>query len=294
MSEPLVWLQAVRRIFEGGLVVALDGVDLAVQRGEFVAITGPSGSGKSTLLNLIGAMDLPDQGSVHVDGIHVTDRKSMERVRAAKIGYVFQMHNLIPVLSAADNVEIPLIPQKVGRRQRRRKAEELLTSVGLGDRCDSNVRVLSGGERQRVAIARALAHDPPLLLADEPTGNLDSHTGHEVMDLIHHLRKQTNAALILVTHNEELCVGADRHLRMQDGKLSCRVRSPERIGERWKGLVADPGSPRCSVCCWRVSATCTPGACAGRASSSSRSRSRWSPGCCCSRSGRLRRGTSSR
>ncbi|MHC4940545.1 MAG: ABC transporter ATP-binding protein [Planctomycetota bacterium] len=220
MSEPLVWLQAVRRIFEGGLVVALDGVDLAVQRGEFVAITGPSGSGKSTLLNLIGAMDLPDEGSVHVDGIHVTDRKSMERVRAAKIGYVFQMHNLIPVLSAADNVEIPLIPQKVGRKQRRRRAEELLASVGLGDRCDSNVRVLSGGERQRVAIARALAHDPPLLLADEPTGNLDSHTGHEVMDLIHHLRKQTNAALILVTHNEELCVGADRHLRMQDGKLS--------------------------------------------------------------------------
>jgi len=220
MSDALVRLEQVRRAYEGGRVVALDRVDLAVGRGEFVAITGPSGSGKSTLLNMIGAMDLPDEGEVFVDDIRVIDRKSMERVRAEKIGYVFQMHNLIPVLSAADNVEIPLIPQKVGRKERRRRAESLLTSVGLGDRCDTNVRVLSGGERQRVAIARALAHDPPLLLADEPTGNLDSHTGNEVMALIHRLRAETGAALILVTHNEELCAGADRHLRMQDGILS--------------------------------------------------------------------------
>jgi putative ABC transport system ATP-binding protein len=165
-------------------------------------------------------MDLPDDGEVFVDDIRVIDRRSMERVRAEKIGYVFQMHNLIPVLSAADNVEIPLIPQKVRRKERRRRAESLLASVGLGDRCDTNVRVLSGGERQRVAIARALAHDPPLLLADEPTGNLDSHTGNEVMALIHRLRAETGAALILVTHNEELCAGADRHLRMQDGLLN--------------------------------------------------------------------------
>jgi len=219
MSEPLLELRGVRRAFEQGRVVALDGVDLAVSRGEFLAITGPSGSGKSTLLNLVGAMDLPDEGTVEVDGIRVVDRRSMERVRMEKIGYVFQMHNLIPVLSAAENVEIPLIPQRVGRRERRRKAEELLGLVGLGRRCDSNVRVLSGGERQRVAIARALAHDPPLLLADEPTGNLDSHTGHEVMELMHRLRKETGAALILVTHNEELCTRADRHLRMQDGRL---------------------------------------------------------------------------
>ena len=220
MSDALIRLAGVRRVFEEGRVVALAGVDLEVRPGEFVSVTGPSGSGKSTLLNLIGAMDLPDEGEVWVGGIHVVDRRSMERVRSEKIGYVFQMHNLIPVLSAADNVEIPLIPQRVGRRERRRKAEALLTSVGLGDRCDTNVRVLSGGERQRVAIARALAHDPPLLLADEPTGNLDSHTGHEVMDLIHRLRAETGAALILVTHNEELCEGADRHLRMQDGHLS--------------------------------------------------------------------------
>jgi len=220
MSEALLELKGVRRAFEGGRVVALDGVDLAVSRGEFLAITGPSGSGKSTLLNLIGAMDLPDEGTVTLDGIRVVDRRSMERVRLEKIGFVFQMHNLIPVLSAAENVEIPLIPLKVGRAARRRKAEELLARVGLGDRCDTNVRVLSGGERQRVAIARALAHDPPLLLADEPTGNLDSATGSEVMALIHEMRTATGAALILVTHNEELCVDSDRHVCLQDGRLA--------------------------------------------------------------------------
>ena len=218
MSDVLVRLDRVRRVFEDGRVVALDHIDLSVARGEFVAVTGASGSGKSTLLNLIGAMDLPDEGTVTIDGIRVVDRVSMERVRAEKIGFIFQMHNLIPVLSAADNVEIPLIPQKVARRTRRRRAVELLSLVGLGSRLDTNVRVLSGGERQRVAIARALAHDPPLLLADEPTGNLDSHTGHEVMDLMHRLRAETGAAMILVTHNEELCGGADRHLVMHDGR----------------------------------------------------------------------------
>ncbi|MEM8882714.1 MAG: ABC transporter ATP-binding protein [Planctomycetota bacterium] len=219
MSEPIVKLQGVRRVFEGGRVVAVDGIDLTVQPGEFIAITGHSGSGKSTLLNLIGAMDLPSEGTVHVGGIHVTDRRSMERVRSEKIGFVFQMHNLIPVLNAAHNVEVPLIPMRMSSRDRRKKAEELLELVGLGDRSESNVRVLSGGERQRVAIARALAHDPPLLLADEPTGNLDSHTGDEVMALMHRVRAETNAALILVTHNEDLCATADRHLRMQDGHL---------------------------------------------------------------------------
>jgi len=220
MSEPLVRLSGVRRVFENGRVVALDHVDLAIARGEFVAITGPSGSGKSTLLNMLGAMDLPSVGSVHIDGIAVVDRASMDRVRSEKIGFVFQMHNLIPVLSAADNVEIPLVPKKVSGRDRRRRAEELLEQVGLGDRCDTNVRVLSGGERQRVAIARAMITEPPLLLADEPTGNLDSHTGEGVMALLHDLRTRTGAALVLVTHNEELCGEADRHLRMFDGVLS--------------------------------------------------------------------------
>jgi ABC-type lipoprotein export system ATPase subunit len=218
MSDAIVDLRGVRRVFEDGRVVALDSVDLVVSAGEFVVITGPSGSGKSTLLNMIGAMDLPDEGEVIVGGVPVVDRKSMERVRSEKIGYVFQMHNLIPVLSASDNVEIPLIPLKVPRRVRRKRADELLGLVGLGDRCRTNVRLLSGGERQRVAIARALAHNPPLLLADEPTGNLDSHTGEEVMALMHRLRAESGAALVLVTHNEDLCEGADRHLHLQDGQ----------------------------------------------------------------------------
>ena len=144
----------------------------------------------------------------------------MDRVRSEKIGFVFQMHNLIPVLSAANNVEIPLVPRKVSSAERRRRAEHLLEQVGLGDRCDTNVRVLSGGERQRIAIARAMVTEPPLLLADEPTGNLDSHTGEDVMALIHELRARTGSALVLVTHNEALCDGADRHLRMVDGVLS--------------------------------------------------------------------------
>ena len=220
MSDPLVRLAGVRRSFENGAVVALDHVDLEIARGEFVAITGQSGSGKSTLLNMLGAMDLPSLGTVNIDGIDVVDRRSMERVRSEKIGFVFQMHNLIPVLSAVNNVEIPLVPKPVSGRERRRRAEELLQQVGLGDRCGADVRVLSGGERQRVAIARAMVTEPPLLLADEPTGNLDSHTGDEVMALIHSLRERTGAALVLVTHNEALCQGADRHLRMFDGILT--------------------------------------------------------------------------
>jgi putative ABC transport system ATP-binding protein len=220
MSEPLVRFAGVTRTFEQGRIVALDHLDLEIARGEFVAVTGPSGSGKTTFLNLMGAMDLPSDGTVVVDGIEVRDRASMERVRAEKIGFIFQMHNLIPVLSAAENVEIPLIPRPIGRRARRARAMELLGLVGLAARADTNVRVLSGGERQRVSIARAIANEPPLLLADEPTGNLDRRTGFEVMDAIHDLRKRTGAALVLVTHDEEICQGADRHLRMLDGKVS--------------------------------------------------------------------------
>ncbi len=219
MSEPLVEFRGVTRAFEKGRVVALDDVSLRIGRGEFVAVTGPSGSGKTTLLNLMGAMDLPDQGEILVDGIAVVDTKTMEDVRARKIGFVFQMHNLIPVLGAADNVEIPLIPRMRSRRARRARALELLGHVGLADRADTNVRVLSGGERQRIAVARAMANEPPLLLADEPTGNLDSKTGHEVMDVLHELRQRTGAALVLVTHNLEMCLGCDRRIELHDGRL---------------------------------------------------------------------------
>jgi ABC-type lipoprotein export system ATPase subunit len=220
MNEALVEFRGVTRTFENGRVVALDHVDLRIERAEFVAVTGPSGSGKTTLLNLMGAMDLPDEGEILVDGIAIVDRKTMEDVRAHKIGFVFQRHNLIPVLGAADNVEIPLIPWMRSRRERRARALELLGHVGLAERADSNVRVLSGGERQRIAIARAMANEPPLLLADEPTGNLDSRTGHEVMGVLHELRRRTGAALVLVTHNLEMCEGCDRRIELHDGRIA--------------------------------------------------------------------------
>jgi len=220
MSEPIVELRHVRRVFEGGRVVALDGVDLSIGRGEFVAVTGPSGSGKTTLLNLMGAMDLPDAGEVIFEGRRIDSRDAMERVRAERIGFVFQRHNLIPVLRAAENVEVPLVPRVRSRQERRRRALELLAAVGLRDRADADVRGLSGGERQRIAIARAVVHEPALLLADEPTGNLDSKTGHEVMELLHSLRHRTGAALVLVTHNLEICEGADRHVTIHDGRIA--------------------------------------------------------------------------
>ncbi len=218
MSEPLVEIRGVQRSFESGRVQALRGVDLEIGRGEFVSVTGPSGSGKSTLLNLIGAMDLPNEGDIVVDGVRLVDDRSMERVRAEKIGFVFQRFNLLPTLNAVENVEIPL----VGRngKSRRERALALLDLVGLKERARSGVRVLSGGEQQRVAIARAMIHEPMLILADEPTGNLDSKTGHEVMDVLHAMRRRTGATLVLVTHNLEICEGADRHFELLDGRLA--------------------------------------------------------------------------
>ncbi len=222
MSSPLVVFEGVRRTFEQGRVVALDGIDLHIEAGEFVAVTGPSGSGKSTLLNLMGAMDLASSGTVTIAEQRLTDRRSMETVRRDQIGFVFQMHNLVPVLTAAENIALPMLPRRLPAAERRARCLSLLEQVGLRERADSNVRGLSGGERQRVAIARAMIHEPPLLLADEPTGNLDSKTGTAVMELIHAMRRRSGSALVLVTHNEELCAGCDRWLHLVDGRLSNR------------------------------------------------------------------------
>jgi len=220
MSDPAIRLVRVTRSFDDGRVQALRGVDLEIARGEFVAVMGPSGSGKSTLLNLIGAMDVPTSGEVWLDGVRLELARHLDEVRAAKVGFIFQMHNLIPVLTAEQNVEIPLIPGRLSRAERLKRSRLLLEQVGLGHRAGANVRKLSGGERQRVAIARALANEPPILLADEPTGNLDSATGREVMSLLHEVRRRIGATLVLVTHNEEICEGADRRLRMHDGRLA--------------------------------------------------------------------------
>jgi ABC-type lipoprotein export system ATPase subunit len=187
MSGAEVVVDRVAKSFEGGRIRALEEISLRLEPGELVALTGPSGSGKSTLLNLIGALDGADAGSILIDGRNLRQQDATE-YRAATVGFVFQAHNLIPVLTASENVQVAMIGHGIGRAERRRRAEELLAEVGLARRVQAHPPVLSGGERQRVAIARALANDPRLLLADEPTGALDSETGEQILSLLLGLR----------------------------------------------------------------------------------------------------------
>ncbi len=203
----------------GDEVRALDGVDLVVRRGEFVAIVGPSGSGKSTLLNMIGALDLPTQGEVIIDGTPLTEVRDLDRFRSRTVGFVFQTHNLIPTLTARENVEVPMFETGLSAGKRRARAAELLALVGLGDRLDSLPNQLSGGQRQRVAIARALANHPAIVLADEPTGNLDSKTTAEILDLLTELNRSQGTTLIVVTHNSQVARAARRIVTLRDGKI---------------------------------------------------------------------------
>jgi putative ABC transport system ATP-binding protein len=214
-----VVLEGVSKTFENGRIGALSGVSMRLEAGDFVALTGPSGSGKSTLLNLIGALDRPDAGSIQVGGQELS-RLDAAEYRAATVGFVFQFHNLIPTLSAAENVQIPMIGRGLGRRERERRAEGLLDEVGLAGRTGASPTTLSGGERQRVAIARALANEPRLLLADEPTGALDSETGAQIVGLLLTLRDQRGMTVLLVTNDASVSQTADRVLRLRDGKLA--------------------------------------------------------------------------
>ena len=204
---------------DGAEVRALDGVDACVTRGEFISVMGPSGSGKSTLLNMIGALDRPTSGTVLVNGQDLASVRNLDSFRARTVGFVFQMHNLIPTLSALENVEVPMMGQPVGRSKRRRRARELLDMVGLGDRARHLPNQLSGGERQRVAIARSLANQPAIILADEPTGNLDSQSGTEVIRLVHELNHKLGTTIIVVTHDAAVARQTDRILIMQDGRI---------------------------------------------------------------------------
>jgi putative ABC transport system ATP-binding protein len=213
-----VVLDGVSKTFEGGRIGALSAVSLRLAAGDFVALTGPSGSGKSTLLNLIGALDRPDAGSIVVGGEELS-RLDAAEYRAATVGFVFQFHNLIPTLSAAENVQIPMIGRGVARRDRERRSRALLEEVGLAERLDSSPTTLSGGERQRVAIARALANEPRLLLADEPTGALDSDTSGEILQLLLRLRDQRRMTVLLVTNDQSVSQQADRVLRLRDGSV---------------------------------------------------------------------------
>jgi ABC-type lipoprotein export system ATPase subunit len=219
VSGAAVVVDQVSKAFEGGRLRALDGASLHLAPGEFVSLTGPSGSGKSTLLNLIGALDTPDAGTIQVDG------RSLEHVdgaeyRAETVGFVFQFHHLVPTLSALENVQVPMLGRGLGRAERARRASALLADVGLEHRADARPGVLSGGERQRVAIARALANAPRLLLADEPTGALDSETGRHVLELLERLRADHRMTVLLVTNDDDVARTADRTLRLRDGRVT--------------------------------------------------------------------------
>jgi len=219
--ETAVSLAGVTKTYEmGGTVYALRDLSLVVPRGSYTAVMGPSGSGKSTLLNLVGCLDTPTEGGLTVDGADVVAMSDRERtrLRGNEIGFVFQTFNLMPKLTAAENVALPMVFRGVDRAERSARARELLTEVGLGERADHRPNELSGGQRQRVAIARALANDPTLLLADEPTGNLDTETGSEIMALFERLNQRGNSILV-VTHERPIAEHAERVVHLLDGEL---------------------------------------------------------------------------
>ena len=214
-----VVVDRVSKAFEDGRISALDEASFSLEPGEFVSLTGPSGSGKSTLLNLIGALDRPDSGTILVDG-EVVDGRDAAEYRAGTVGFVFQFHNLIPTLTALENVQVPMLGRRLGRSERNERARQLLHEVGLRERERAFPATLSGGERHRVALARALANEPRLLLADEPTGALDSDTGAQVLALLERLRAERGMTVLLVTNDADVARTAARTLRLLDGRIT--------------------------------------------------------------------------
>jgi len=211
-------------------VKALDGVNLKIRRGEYVSIMGPSGSGKTTLFNMIGGLDRPTRGKVYIDEVDISklDAYELAWLRARKIGYIFQTFNLIPVLTALENVMLPMIFAGVPREERIRKAKYLLELVGLGDRINHKPNELSGGQQQRVAIARALANDPAIVLADEPTANLDLHTGLDIINLLRKLNREKGVTIVTATHDLKMIDVSDRIIYLRDGKIE-RIESRAEI-----------------------------------------------------------------
>jgi putative ABC transport system ATP-binding protein len=222
-EDLLISLRQIRRVYGSGAaeVRALDGVDIDITPGEFVAIMGPSGSGKSTAMNVIGCLDRPTSGQYRFDGVEVGGLTNDQRalLRRHYLGFIFQGYNLLPRMSARDNVELPLIYKGLPRQERIARAERALDLVGLGGRAGHDPSQLSGGQQQRVAIARALAGDPRVVLADEPTGNLDTKRSAEIMELLVDLRRERNLTIVMVTHEDDMAAYADRLIWMVDGKV---------------------------------------------------------------------------
>lgn len=218
-NENIIEIQNLKKSFDDGKIKALNGLNLEIRKGEFVSIMGPSGSGKSTLLNMIGALDVADGGTIRVAGIDLTQNKDLNEFRSKEIGFVFQMHNLIPNLTVQENVEIPMYESDMSTRKMKDRALELLKSVNLEDKSDQIPTRLSGGERQRVAIARALVNRPSIILADEPTGSLDSKTGDVILKLLRELHEKENVTLVMVTHEPYVGEMAERSINVLDGKI---------------------------------------------------------------------------
>ena len=222
MSDPVISLQDVHRVYHTGRVDvrALDGLDLTVEHGEFRAVVGPSGSGKSTLMNIVGCLDRPTDGRYLLDGLDVAelDDDGLAALRSRSIGFVFQSYNLLPRTTALENVATPLAYQGIRRKEREARAREALERLGLGDRLSHEPAELSGGQQQRVAIARALVTEPAIILADEPTGNLDSTSGAEVMGILRELHA-SGRTVLLITHDADVATFADRQVHVRDGRL---------------------------------------------------------------------------
>jgi putative ABC transport system ATP-binding protein len=222
-DKPIIELKDAWKIYQMGevKVVALSGLNLAVQKGEFVSIMGPSGSGKSTAMNMIGCLDIPSKGVILLDGKDISKLRESDlaQIRGRKIGFIFQQFNLIPTLSALENIMLPMIFQGIPKDERLERAKKLLKMVELDDRMDHKPNELSGGQQQRVAIARSLSNDPEVILADEPTGNLDSKTGSTVMDFLKKLHEKEGKTIIMVTHDEDVAKNADRIEYLKDGKI---------------------------------------------------------------------------
>lgn len=222
MNEALIEFRQVCKYYPMGdeVVVAADHIDMKISKGEFVAIVGQSGSGKSTCMNIIGCLDVPSEGTYLLDGHDVgkMNKNQLSEIRNRMLGFIFQQYNLLPKLNLTENVEVPLMYAGMGRSARRQRAAEVLAQVGLADKLKNRPNQLSGGQQQRVSIARALAGRPAVILADEPTGALDSHTSREVLQLLKDLHKEGNT-IILITHDNSIAVQADRIIRLEDGKV---------------------------------------------------------------------------